>query len=206
MGFHARIDLENSDALLALDDLRRRQLPFAQALALTRTAAKAQKKIRRDLPDRFTLRNKYVSTGVRMEKATKKRPEAAVFWRGRKGRSKFGDQLALQATGGKKSPRGRTIALRRGAKRGKGGTTPLSQQPAALLKKKNVFIKDVRGGAGILQRVRGGRPRLLYFLKRGAVNIPKRWEFRETVRDEAQRIYRKEFGRAFAKALATGKK
>jgi len=203
MGLDSTLDLESSAALQGLDDLRRSQLPFATAVALTKTAQAGQARIRRELPDRFTIRNRFLERNVRIRAATKRRPEARVEWRPPASRSAFTSQLATQETGGTRRPRGRTLALPRGVKRGKGGTIGRAQRPARLLDRKNVFIADVRGGAAIFRRVGRGRPRLLYFLTRRPARIDARWEFRKTARDEARRVYPREFGRAFAKALAT---
>jgi len=200
------IDLENSSALLALDDLRRQQLPFAQALALTRTAQAAQAEIKRELPSRFTLRNSFVERGVRVQAASKRTQEAAVFWRSPGGASRrgFAERLAIQETGGSVSPISKTIPIPRGVKRGAGGTIPKSRRPARLLDRPKVFIQDVNGkGAVILQRVGRAAPRLLYFLSQKTSRFRPRFEFKATAERVARREYRREFGRAFAKALAT---
>ena len=203
MGLDATIDLELSSAMLALDDARRNQIPFATALALTKTAQSAQKRIRRELPERFTIRNRFLERNVRIQAATKRRPEAAILWKPPASRSSFSKALALQETGGTRKPKGRTIALPRGVKRGKGGTIGKAQRPARVLQRKNVFIQDAKGGAAIFRRVGRGRPRLLYYLTRRPARIDARWEFRETARDEARRVFKREFGRAFARALAS---
>lgn len=207
MGLDATIDLENSSALLALSDLSRKQLPFAQALALTRTAQAAQRKIKGGLPGRFNIRNNFVERGVRIKAATKRKTEAVVFWRAPGGASRrgFAEALARQETGGIKRPAKRTIALPRGVKRGAGGRITKSNQPGRLLERKNVYIADVRGGAAIFRRVGRGRPKLLYFLTRRPAKVEARFEFRETATSVARRVYPKEFGKAFARALATRK-
>lgn len=207
-GLMATIDLENSSALLGLSNLKRKQLPFAQALALTRTAQAAQRKIKAGLSDRFEIRNNFIERGVRIQAATKRRTQAAVFWRAPGGASRrgFADTLARQETGGIKRPRKKTIALPRGIKRGAGGRITKGNQPGRLLERKNVFIAEVRGGAAILRRVgKSGRPKLLYFLTPRAARIKERFEFRETATRVASRVYRREFGKAFARALATKK-
>lgn len=200
------IDLETSPALLALSDLKRSQLPFATAVALTKTAKAAQAEIRSQLPERFTIRSAFVERGVRIEAATKNRQQAAVFWRGPSG-SRFAESLARQETGGVKRPAKRFLALPRNVKRGASGAVPKSQRPAALLRQKRVFTQDVAGGKVILRRVsKDAPPRLLFFLMERPAQIPPRFRFRETAANVARRTYRKEFGRAFAKAIATRKR
>lgn len=207
-GLETTIDLEVSNALLALSDLKRRQLPFATALALTRTAQAAQREIRAQLPSRFTIRNAYVERGVRIQAATKRRPQAVVFWRapGGSARRSFAEALARQEEGGKKQPRARHLAIPRGVIRGAGGTITKAKRPEALLRQKRVYVTEVRGGAGIFQRVGKSRPRLLYFLTPRTARIEPRWAFKDTAQRVARRVYRREFGRAYARALATRRK
>ncbi|TXL78248.1 hypothetical protein FHP25_08640 [Vineibacter terrae] len=52
-----RIDVSSDvDRIIrAYADLEERQLPFAKAKALTKTAQDAQREVRADLPNRFTL-------------------------------------------------------------------------------------------------------------------------------------------------------
>ena len=211
-GFSATIDLENSDALLALDNLRRRQLPFAQALALTKTAQAAQKAIRTSLPTRFEIRNNFLERGVRIQAATKRNQQSAVFWRAPGGvaRRGFAQSLARQETGGSKRPMKKYLAIPREAnkRRGAGGRIPKRWQPAQVLKRKDTFV--ARAGSGLAIYRRRGKGRLpletLYFLSSRQIKVPEAFGFVATARDAARKIYKTEFGRAFAKALATQKR
>jgi len=205
----ATIDLENSSALLGMDRLRRSQLPFAQALALTRTAQEAQRAEKAEIPSRFEVRNTYLERGVRIQAATKRRPQSAVFWRAPGGASRrgFADTLARQETGGLKRPRKRMIAIPRQVKRGKSGRITKRNQPAAVLDRKRTFVAPLGHGGdlGIYERVgKRRRPiRLLYHLTPRTLRVEERWRFVETAEATARKVYPKEFGKAFAKALAT---
>lgn len=199
-----RIDLETSPALNALSDLKRSQIPFATALALTRTAQHAQREVVRQLPERFTIRSPFIARGVRVQPATKASQESAVYWRGPNG-SRFGETLARHETGGTKRPANRYLALPRNVSRGAGGRIPKGQRPAAVLKRKRVYAQELANGAkAIYQRgPKGSPPRLLYYLTPRPARIAPDFRFRETAREAAQRVFRKEFGRAFAKAIAS---
>lgn len=205
------IDLENSDALLALSDLQRKQLPFAQRLALTRTAQAAQREIKKELPGRFTLRSNFVERGVKVQASTKRSPEAAVFWRapGGPARRAFAEPLARQEEGGIKSPRKKFLAIPRKVKRGKGGRITKSNLPSNVLKRKRVFIGKTRTAKTLGIYERGAKARypikILYLLTPRAVVIDERFEFVATAELTARRVYKKEFGKAFAKALATAR-
>ena len=198
-----RIDLETSSALNALSDLKRSQIPFATALALTRTAQYAQREIKAGLPERFTIRSPFIERGVRVQSATKVSQEAAVYWRGPTG-SRFAESLARHETGGLKRPANRYLAIPRGVKRGAGGKIPKSQRPASLLKRKRVYSQEVAGGKAIFRRgAKGAAPQLLYFLTPRTAKIAPEFHFRDTARDASRKVFKKEFGRAFAKAIAT---
>lgn len=210
MTFSPVIDLENSSALLGLERARRDQLPFATALALTRTAQEAQEAERDEIPRRFETRGTYLERGVRIKAATKRAPQAAVFWRapGGAARRSFADTLARHETGGVKAPRGRALAIPVAEpRRTKGGKIRKAALPAALLKRKRTFVAPFNRGAdaGIFQRVGKRRYpiRLLYHLTSETVRIRERWEFVDTARELARREYPKQFGKAFAKAIAT---
>ncbi len=210
------IDLELSSALHGLDDLRRRQIPYATALALTRTAQAAQSEIRGKLPERFTIRSPFTERGVRIQAATKIRPEAVVYWKGPEN-SRFGLSLARQEVGGAKRPYSRAIkqsakvhgrayvALPRDVKRGAKGIIPRSQRPGEVLKRKRVFVKEEPGrGAVIMQRgAKGAAPRVLYYLDPRPARIKPRFGFRKTAEEVARRVFKREFGKAFAQAIAT---
>lgn len=199
------IRLDVSPAVKALDDLKRKQIPIALAQALTRTAQAGQAEIRRDLPSRFTIRSPFIARNVRIEAARKSDPVAAVFWRGPQG-SRFGETLARHEVGGKKHPQRRYLAIPRGVKRGSGGKIPKSQRPGALLKRKRVFTQEVAGGKAVFRRESKGRnPTLLYFLTPRPANIVDRFEFKAQAERVARAVFRKEFGRAFAKAIRTAR-
>lgn len=205
------ITLELSPAIQRLDALRLKQLPFATALALTRTAEAARAELRAELPKRFTLRNRFVEQGIRIEPATKRKQSAAVFWRapGGAGRRAFADLLARQEVGGRTVPKGRYTALPRAVKRSGSGLIPRSQRPRALLQRKNVFVEKLGNrGAAIVQRVGRGRSatlRVLYRLTTKPSVYRPRWEFRATAERVARKTFRKEFGAAFARAIASGR-
>ena len=104
-----------------------------------------------------------------------------------------------------KPPRGAALAIPRQVKRTGRGLISKQNRPSALLKRKRVFVEDVKGGTAgaIVQRVNRTTTRILYYLTRKPAKIRPRFRFRETARDAARKAYPKEFGRAFAQAIAT---
>lgn len=75
-----------------LDALATDQLPYASAVAVTRTAWDAQKAIVAEMPSRFTLRRDWILKGVMVIPATKNNLRAVVY-----DRDKF---MVKQETGG----------------------------------------------------------------------------------------------------------
>ena len=204
------IDLELSSALQGLDDLRRRQIPYALALALTRTAQAAQSEIKNELPSRFTIRNAFVERGVKIKTASKRDQEAAVFWQAPvASRRAFAQSLARQETGGTKTPSNRWLAIPRPAvekRRGKGGMIPKRWRPGQALKRKDVFIAKTQtaGVMAIYRRTTKKRyPIEALYTLTDRIRVRETFQFVPTARAAARQVFKKEFGKAFAKAIAT---
>ena len=108
------------------------QIPFAVALSLTKVAQDAQQEIRRQLPQRFTIRNNFVSSGIRIIPATKTSLESAVFSKD--------DFVTLQEVGGLRRPvAGSHIAVPEAVHTNKPGIISHSNRPRQLLEKPRTF-------------------------------------------------------------------
>lgn len=193
------IDLKLDLAKKRLGKLKRKQLPFAEALALTQTAADAQKAVRKTLPKRFTIRSPWLARGIRTVKATKKRLFSKVF-----SRDSF---MFDQEHGGTRTPRGQTFAIPRGIRRNKRSPVTRAQRPGVILNKPNVFIGKTRTNKpAVFRRVgKMGRLTLLFFLHVGPVKIKPRFGMADTVRKTAKKNWKKNFGKAFARAIRTAR-
>ena len=186
-----------------LAHIHRDQVPFATAQALTSTAFKVRSRIvDRTYPAAFTVRNAgFPRTAFRVEKARKRKLVARVF--DRLGRS----FLELQARGGvKRSKTGRRLAIpSRRIKRSARGRITKGNLPRALLAKRGVYVGQVsRAAEGIWRQTRGGLE-LLYSLLPSA-RVPKRFKFYEDSRDEARKVFRREFSRALVRAIRTARR
>jgi len=127
------INTNAGELVRTLERFRVDQYPFAAAVALTRTAQDAQAEVRAGLPRRFTIRNRWVSQGIRIVPATKRRLESWVGSRD--------DFMALQETGGIKRPRGEHLAVpTEKVRRRKRGLISKAQRPRRVLQKPKVFL------------------------------------------------------------------
>ena len=193
------VDVELDLAKKRLGKLKRKQIPFASALALTVTAADGQKAVRKTLPSNFVIRSTWLSSGIKIAKATKKRLVSKVFSR---------DAYMLdQEEGGTRTPVGQTFAIPRGIRKRKTSRVTKGQRPSVVLHKPNVFIGRTRTNKpAIFRRVgKAGRLVLLFFLHAGSVRIKPRLGMAKTVKRVARKNWKKNFGKAFAKAIRTAK-
>jgi hypothetical protein len=192
------ITLDTKPVIAKVRGIADKQIPFATALALTRTAQDAQAEIRRQMPQRFTVRNNWIQKGVIIRKATKQDLAALVIDRD--------DFMTIQETGGTKTPRGRSVAVPQAVRVNKRGIVPRTQRPSALVGKPNIFRAVIRGVDGLWQRVgpKGRGIKLLYVLK-PSVPIKPRFGFFETVRGVAVDRFTTQFELAFAHAVRTAR-
>lgn len=177
----------------SLERFKRDQVPFATALALTRTAQDAQKEIKRQLPTKFTLRRRWVELGIRIRKATKRDLESVVF-----SRDAF---LLKQEQGATKRRAAIPVRVRRSER----SVPSRAKWPSQLLRRPDVFIRDLLGGArGVFQKMRSGRLKLLWVIEDKTVTKP-RLRFGETVRTVVRKRWVKNFGAALARAIRTAR-
>jgi len=134
--------IDASKTLKYLSDVALRQLPFAASKSLNDTAFKAREFIIRDMPNVFTLRNKWVQRGVRVKKSKKKSLLVKVFHR---------DQfLEKQEEGGILRGKGNRLAIPDKIRKNPRRRITRAKRPRVIIKKRNVY----KGKFGILQRTK----------------------------------------------------
>jgi hypothetical protein len=172
-----------------------KQIRYASALALTRTAQDAQEEVRRQLPSRFIMRSQWVPKGIRIQRATKANLESTV--------RVLDDFMALQETGGI----GET-SVPIGARPKPISRTPPSKWPGALLKKPKHFIAPIKSGSDqmVLWRRRSKKknsPLRLMYVFEDRVKIKPRFGFAETVEQVGLERFKIRFEEAVEQALAS---
>ena len=198
MGVSVTIDLPIAELTGRLREFDRRQLPFATALAITRTVQDAQTDLRRALPSAFTIRNNFLEKGIRIKAATKKSLQGRVFT--------IDEILLRQITGAVKRPRGHAIPLPRGAKSNAKGIIRRGNRPAALRAKRRHFVVETTGGDRVLLRRKTKKRypiELLWRLHDRAVRIDARFDFDGIAGRSFARNFDRNFGKALARAIAT---
>lgn len=202
IGVRFRTNFRELEAWLGM--LATRQVPFATAKALTRTAQDARDAVRAELPKRFTIRSGWVAGGIRIVPASKNDWPRAVAWVG--SRDPF---MELQETGGVKTPAkgARNLAIptpTTTARRTGSGRIPASRKPRALLDKPGVYV----AGKAIRRRKRrrsADGPETLYLLRPRATLKP-RFGFQDTVEKTVAKVYAARFREAFEAAIVAPRK
>jgi hypothetical protein len=201
-----------------LGQLSDKNIRFATARALTMTARDAQTEIRKQLPQRFTIRRSWVSQGVRINKATPQSLTATVFH--------MDEYLIRQEAGGVKTGKAGggnftsdAIANSVKGRRVKDSAVNRVAIPTQnVLRTKSDIIKksDLPSGHGnkafvigkgskqvLVRRFSKGKRaglKVLYVLKPRAY-VPARFEFRETGAKVALEKFPQNFQIAVSDAL-----
>ncbi len=197
-----RMRIEGLDKVLKnLNDIGKRQVPFAAAKALTVTAKDAQAEVLESLPKQFTLRTAWYKPssplGFKITPATKTKLQSEIYTR-----APF---MSLQETGGIKTPKGDMIAVpTSNVRRSKKDRILKNQRPSYLLhqaKRRGFIMKQ-----GIWQRTGRGRGtlKLMYALIPKA-RINPRLHFYQTCGRIVSKRFKENFNKAFADAMRTAK-
>lgn len=176
------------------EGIRKKQIPFATAVALTRTARDANEAVRESLPKKFTIRSKGLLKGWRVEPARKKdwpNCQAGVgskdaFW-------------LLHERGGTKRAKSGTIAIpTKAVKRTKAGRVQKSQRPSPLIEKGRAFPTKTT-----IEKSKAGRKdrRRLLFFRRKSVRIKKGLGAGKTVLTSTRKVYGTHFERELRAAM-----
>ncbi|EHL97720.1 hypothetical protein HMPREF9946_04003 [Acetobacteraceae bacterium AT-5844] len=182
-----------------LDDLAKKQVPFAAAQALNETAQMAQISVRRQLPSIFDRPTPFTMNAIGIQRATKGRLEARVFVK-----DKQAEYLKVQEDGGTRIPKKRAILLPRAIRLNQYGNMARGAIAAARAKP-NVFSGKVEGVPGLYQRLKKGAAKLLARYIDRATYKP-RFGFKKRMLKTASGVWPSAFRRSLAKALATARK
>ena len=179
-----------------------KQVRFAAAVALTRTVKDSQEEVRRQLPERFTIRTGWVAKGIRIKPARKNNLEASV--------RVLDDFMALQETGGlRRSLSGEALAVPVGARPTPRSVTRPSKFPGRLLQKPRHFIAslpDEPQTHGVWRRGgRKGRKLKLMYVFADKVRLEPRFDFMETVKAVVEARFQENFDQALNEALASAR-
>lgn len=194
MTVYARADLRGFKR--DVDEVVRKQLPFACAVALTRSARDGVEAMRASLPRKFHIRNKGLLRRWRSIKADKRdwpNLRAAIgtqdeFWR-------------LQETGGKKKPtRGKTVVI---------PTRMVRKTPAARIRKSQypseLFAKGKARATPdafrVIRKRKSRDRREVLYLRRKRVRIRPALEGEETIGAALRKVYGDHFKRELEQAL-----
>jgi hypothetical protein len=183
----------------ALDDLGKKQVPFAAAGALNATAKATQDGEKRELPSIFDRPTPFTLNAIGIERATKGKLQARVFVKDRQAA-----YLEVQETGGTKTPKKRAFLLPRGLRQNQYGNLPKGTVASARAKP-TTFSGTVDGVPGLYQRMKNGAAKLLAFYATKASYRP-RFGFKQRTLKTAKAAWPAAFRQSLAKALATARK
>ncbi len=185
----------------ALTRLQKKQLPFATALSLTRTAQDASRSVTNQLPKKLDRPTPFTRKAIGFKSANKRDLTAAVFVKDIQA-----GYLEKQIEGGRRVARGKGFGVPTRNKRlNKFGNIPGRRK--GLARGKREFIGTIRGVSGVWQRTGGTRnPGLkLMVAFEKVVKYKKRLPFFKIVNGVVRSRFSKNFSSALQRALRTAR-
>jgi hypothetical protein len=187
----------NIDATIRRLQAQQKQVVYATAVALTRTAQDAARDVEKELPQVLDRPKPFTVKSIAWKSASKAtltsevyiRPAAAAY-------------LAPLITGGKVLPKKRALLEPGTIKLDQYGNIPRNAI-TRLRARKDVFSGQVRGIAGLWQRTKRGLKLLVRY--EPAFQKRKQFPFADMVRRSVQRNWQRNFERELSKAMATAR-
>ena len=199
MAMDINVESNVSTLMKAMDAFGKDQLPFATSKALNDAAFAVRNTIVEDtFPRSFNVKNKrFAGTTFRVDTANKRKLEARVFDRLGK------DFLAMQESGGTKTPRGNNIAIPTDQIRVTGRGVAKARRPRQILQSgKRAFKTRSKTGQEIIAQRRGKKRyplKVLYVLEPQA-KINPRFPFYAVGLNLAQKTFDKRLPVRFKEA------
>lgn len=188
-------------ATRALDKMGRRQVPFATSVAINKTAVSIQRRAQSKITKDLDRPSPQVIKSIRVKRSTKRDLTGIVFIL--PAISRF---LRYQIEGGTRPPRGKVEAVPVNIRLNKYGNIIGRRQGKLrkLLSQPDIFSGTINGVAGIWQRGKGGlknKTVKLLAAYESSTQYDKRFPFYRYADDTAQRVWRRNFRIALARAL-----
>lgn len=231
-GFTMTVQVDARSAIQAVDSLHRNQVPFAIARSLTETAKKAQIAVQLITRNKFDLHSEFIPRGIRVKSARKAEAKlgfanAAVYTAPR-----ISTFMPIHEMSGSRKARNRAIAvpgraLKQKQYRTNTGRVKKKWRPSVLLQdwsgagrgsartgrsggggRQRAFIIPDRGNspAMIARRTgRGSRPLEVLYILIPVAEYKAVWDFENTVRTVAEKVFKTEFSIAMKQAIATAR-
>lgn len=200
MEIQIRTNPEIAAFVASLDDVAKKQVPYATSRAINEVLRFAQAQIRRELPQHFKIRSNWVAKGIQIKPSDKRTLTGLIF-----SKDPF---MARQETGGEKPRGGKEQAVPFQIRGGYGGDqkTLKSRWPGQLSAKDKVFEVRTDNRVGLLfKRTAKGRVKnqVMYVLLGRAVKVKARWNFRKRVEEIANQLFPMLFKSELASAIAS---
>jgi len=205
-----KVDLRGFDKLeRKMNDLQKKQLPFAMAKALTVTASDAKRAVDVQIPRKLDRPTPFTRRAIGIKRASKRILQSEVFVKDIQA-----EYLKYAIEGGTRRPTGKALATPGSkVKLNKYGNMPGARGKAGKLlgNNKKYFSGKPKGmadaPAGIWQRMgKGGRKKLrLIVAYEKQIEYKKRLPFYKIVNGVVQHNFRKNFNDAFADAVRTAR-
>lgn len=176
---------------------KKTEIPFATAMALTKTAKDVQSDMIEHTKQRYTIRKPWLEKGKYSIRTTpaKKNNLTAKVWND----APF---MMLHEKGGDKMPKGKYIAIPTAdVKRNKKDIIPEAQRPRTLIDK-GAYKAITKKGTALLLMKKGKKiVKYLYSLIEKATIKPT-WEFEKTARKSAEKHWAKNMMEALRQVLS----
>lgn len=193
-----------------LSKVERKQLPFATALALTRTAQDAQKAVKAQLPRKLDRPKPFTISGVAVLRADKLALVSTVYFK-----PTTAEYLKYVLEGGTKRGRGRGVIVpyKKNMKLNVYGGIKNKRKKAALWRAgkgttKTEFVATIKGIHGIWRRTGGKRNpgvKLMAWFEPTVTYERNKFPFHKMVEGVARARFKRNFDSALNVALATGR-
>ena len=193
------------------------QVPYATAVALTRTAAQAKDRVKQELRHRMIIRNQFTANSIRHIRAEK------TDWPNSKAMvGSIAAYMAIQEDGGSKTPTSKAFAIPKGIRTSENRLVPRSKWPGRILGQQNAipeggrsrgankgtrskpkaFLLREHDGVGVYVRVgRGRKLKRLFRLTKETIHIKARHWLETPVTEVVQANLGNNFKRALDEAL-----
>ncbi len=185
------------EASAQLSRIKRNQIAFASAVALTKTAEFTAVNLNNDTRKYFQNPTPFTQRAFRFKRATKRNQTALVF------AAPIQDEyLRFAVFGGTRRPRGRALVLPVGIRLNRYGNIARGRV-RRLLARRDTFSGTIRGVAGIWQRTRKGLKLLIAYEEQA--RYEKRFPVLRLTEQYVARAFPPFFDRALKRALATAR-